>query len=197
MGRPLNDLKNRFPEVDLVGLAKKVLKDLNTVEMEILSNDSIWYALKILPYRTTANVIEGVVMTFVDVHNVKQADEIRRLATVLEDANDAIAVLDLKGRILAWNKGAEHLYGWTESEALQMNYSDFAPMDRKNEFGEILHKLMEATTLKSFKTRRMTKEGNILNTWLTASVLSDDNGRLVEIAITERDLAWLAETEEI
>ena len=70
-------------------------------------------------------------------------------------------------------------------------------MDRKNEFGEILHKLMEATTLKSFKTRRMTKEGNILNTWLTASVLSDDNGRFVEIAITERDLAWLAETEEI
>ena len=122
MGRPLDDLKNRFPEVDLVGLAKKVLKDLNTAEMEIFSNDSIWYALKILPYRTTANVIEGVVMTFVDVHNVKQADEIRRLATVLEDANDAIAVLDLKGRILAWNKGAEQLYGWTESEALQMNY---------------------------------------------------------------------------
>ena len=43
-----------------------------------------------MPYRTAENVIEGVVMTFVDVHKVKQADKIKRLATVLEDSNDAI-----------------------------------------------------------------------------------------------------------
>ena len=119
IGRPLSDLKTRFPDVDLVGLAGKVLKDLNTVEMEILSKDHIWYAMKIMPYRTTENVIDGVVMTFVDVHKVKQADKIRRLATVLEDANDAIMVLDLEGRILAWNKGAQQMYGWTEAEALK------------------------------------------------------------------------------
>ena len=115
VGRPLNDLKTSFPDVDLVGLGEKVLKDLNTVEIEILSGDSTWYALKILPYRTTQNIIDGVVMTFVDIHTVKQADKVRRLAAVLEDANDAITVVDLKGRILAWNKGARQLYGWTES----------------------------------------------------------------------------------
>jgi PAS domain-containing protein len=48
-------------------------------------------------------------MTFVGVHKVKQADKVRPLATILVDANDAIAVLDLKGRILAWNKGAQQL----------------------------------------------------------------------------------------
>ena len=38
----------------------------------------------------------------------------------------------------------------------------------------------------------MTKDGKILNIWLTASALTDENGQMVEMAITERDLDWLA-----
>ncbi len=196
VGRSLNDLKTCFPDVDLVGLGEKVLKDLNTVEMEILSTDLTWYALKILPYRTTGNVIDGVVMTFLDIHTVKQSDKVRRLATVLEDANDAVTVLDLEGGILAWNKGARQLYGWTEAEALKMTYADLVPKDHENKFQNIIHKLTKSKTIKSFKTRRMTKDGGILDIWLTASALTDENGQMVEIAITERDLAWLVGTEE-
>lgn len=177
----------------MAGLGKGVLKDLNTVEMEILSKDLIWHIIRILPYQTTTKLIDGVVINFFDVHTIKRAEgKIRRLATVLEDANDAVVVLDLKGRILAWNKGAQRMYGWTEPEALQMNYSDLWSKDRKKEFGEIVHELVQSKTLKSFKTRRITKEGKILDTWLTASALTDTNGRFVEMAITERDLAWLA-----
>jgi two-component system, chemotaxis family, CheB/CheR fusion protein len=193
IGRPLNDLKTRFPDVDFIDLAGKVLKDLNTVEVEILSEDLIWHALKIVPYRATGNVINGVVMIFMDIHKVKQADKIRRLATVLEDANDAVMVLDLKGRILAWNKGARQLYGWTESEALQMSFADLSIKDRRQDFGEIVDKLAKGEAVKSFKTRRKTKAGSILDIWLTASALTDEYGRLAEVAITERDLAWLAD----
>ena len=196
VGRSLNDLKTCFPDVDLVGLGEKVLKDLNTIEMEILSTDLTWYALKVLPYRTTGNVINGVVMTFLDIHTLKQADKVRRLATVLEDANDAITVVDKKGRILAWNKGAQQLYGWTEPEALKMNYADLLPKDRENDFQDIIHNLTKNKTIKSFKTRRMTKDGSLLKIWLTASALSDENGEMIEIAITERDLAWLVGTED-
>jgi two-component system CheB/CheR fusion protein len=191
IGRPLSDLKTRFPDVDLIGLAEKVLKDLNTVEMEILSKDLTWYAMKIIPYRTTENIIDGVVMTFVDVHKVKQADKVRRLATVLDDANDAIVVLDLKGRILAWNKGAEKMHGYTEFEALQMNFEDLAPKGRPNEIKETIDKVVKDKTIKSFKIRQMTKDGKIMDIWLTATALTDENGQPVEIAITERDLAWL------
>jgi len=196
IGRPLNDLKTRFPDIDLAGLSGKVLKDLNVVEKEILSKDLTWYAMKIIPYRTTENVIDGVVITFIDVHKVKQADKVRRLATVLDDANDSIMVLDFKGRILAWNKGAQRLYGWTESEALQINFADLVPKDCPEELGKIIDILMKSEKIKSFKTRRMTKDGKILNIWLTASALTEKNGQIVEIAITERDMAWLVETQE-
>ena len=83
IGRSFNDLTTRFPNVDLMGQAGKVLKDLNTVEMDILSKDYIWYAMKIMPYRTGENIIDGVVMTFVDVHKVKQADKIKRFVHCL------------------------------------------------------------------------------------------------------------------
>ena len=193
IGRPLSDLKTSFPGIDLAELAKKVLKDLNTLETEILSEDRIWHALKVLPYRTGENVIAGVVITVMDIHRVKQAEKIRRLATVLEDANDAITVRDFKGRILAWNKGAEAMYGWTEFEALKMTIEDLIPKEGLKEEKAVVDKLKKGEAVKALKTRRMTKDGKLLDVWLTATVLTDESGRPGEIATTERDLAWFPE----
>ncbi|MGD9274965.1 MAG: CheR family methyltransferase, partial [Desulfobacterales bacterium] len=193
IGRPLSDLKTSFPGIDLAEHARKVLKDLNTLETEILSEDRIWHALKVLPYRTGENVIAGVVITVMDIHRVKQAEKIRRLATVLEDANDAIAVRDFKGRILAWNKGAEAMYGWTEFEALKMTIEDLIPKEGLKEEKALMDKLKKGEAVKALKTRRMTKGGKPLDVWLTATVLADESGRPSEIATTERDLAWFPE----
>ncbi|MBN1930299.1 MAG: PAS domain-containing protein [Desulfobacterales bacterium] len=193
IGRPLSDLKTRFPDIDLVGLAGKVLKDLNAVEIEIQSKDFIWYAIKVMPYRTAENVIAGAVMTFVDIHKIRQSDKIKRLATVLEDSNDAIAVLDLEGNILAWNKGAQQLYGWTESEALKMNINEIVPENNQNELKSFIKKIEKGETVKSFKSQRKTKAGKILDVWLTGTALTDETGRTTEIAITERALVWLGE----
>ena len=58
---------------------------------------------------------------------ITNESELRRLAVVLQDSNDAITVQDFVGHILAWNQGAERMYGWTESEALRMNVRDIIP----------------------------------------------------------------------
>jgi two-component system CheB/CheR fusion protein len=49
---------------------------------------------------------------------------------VVRDASDAITVQDLEGRTLAWNPGAQRLYGWTEAQALQMNVRERIPTER-------------------------------------------------------------------
>ena len=192
IGRPINDLKTRFPDVDLVGMAENVLKDLNTVGLDILSQDDIWYSLKVIPYRTTSNIIDGVVMTFFDVQKIKQADTFKRLATVLADSNDAVNILDMKGNILAWNKGAQQMYGYTESEALKMNFDEFLPDDKHDELKSIVEKLKKKVPVISFRTQRKTSTGKILDVWVTITALNDENGQPVEIASTERDLAWLS-----
>ena len=193
IGRSLSDLKTRFPDVDLAGQAANVLRNLNTVEMEILSKDLAWYALKGMPYRTSENVIDGVVLTFVDVHKVKQADKVRRLATVLEDSNDAIMVLDLKGNILAWNKGAQRMYGWTEPEALKMDFTQVVAEDSRHELKSLIEKIKREDLITPFKSRRKTKDGKILDVWMIATALKDEGGQTIEFATTERDLSWLPE----
>jgi two-component system CheB/CheR fusion protein len=198
IGRPLNDLKTSFPQIDLARQTQKVLDDLNTFETKIESENHVWYQLKAMPYRTSDNVIDGVVLTLINIQQqVSQSeDKIRRFATVLEDSNDAVTVLDFKGRILAWNKGAEAMYGWTQAEALKMTMADLLPEDRQNEFQALIGKIKKGETVRSLKSQRKTKNGHILKVWLTATVLTDENGRPVEMATTERDLAWLSEESE-
>jgi len=191
IGRPLSDLNTSFPGVDLAEHAKKVLKDLNTRETEILSENHIWYALRVMPYRTSENVIDGVVMTLMDIHKAKQTDKLRRLVSVLEDAYDAITVRDFEGRILAWNKGAERSYGWSEFEALKMNIHDMIPKDAIEGEKALVDRLKKGEIVKTFQSRRIRKDGKLLDIWLTATVLTDESGQPIEIATTERDLAWL------
>ncbi|MBC7427593.1 MAG: PAS domain S-box protein, partial [Bacteriovorax sp.] len=48
-------------------------------------------------------------------------EKFRRMTTVIQDSNDAITFQDLEGNILAWNRGAEIMYGYSEAEALSKN----------------------------------------------------------------------------
>lgn len=67
VGRPLGDIASRIEgDVSLVGAATKVLDTLATVEELIVSDDRI-YQMRAQPYRTAENVIEGAVLTFVDI----------------------------------------------------------------------------------------------------------------------------------
>ena len=83
------------------------------------------------------------------------------------------------------------MYGWTESEALKMNISALLPDEKRNELKSSILKLNRGESIKPFKSRRKTRDGNILEIWLTITALKDENGRTIEIASTERDLAWL------
>ena len=52
-------------------------------------------------------MIDGAVVTFVDITEQKRGDMLRRLGTILHDSNDAITMQDFDGKILAWNRGAD------------------------------------------------------------------------------------------
>jgi len=66
-GRPIKHFASNLVGVDLADRAEQVLKDLAVQELEVRSKDDRYYLLRVRPYRTTTNVIDGVVMTFEDV----------------------------------------------------------------------------------------------------------------------------------
>ena len=191
LGRPISDITTKIRYTDLKKDAIEVLKTLVRRDVEVQDDDGKWYAMSTSPYRTTENVIDGIVMTFVDITKIKDAENAQLLATVVNDSYDAVTIQDFKGEICAWNRGAEELYGWTAAEALKKNIKDMIPAKKRKETLAFLEKLKSGEIIKTFRTKRKTKEGKTLDIWLTVTVIKDDRGKPVQIATTERNLAWL------
>ena len=149
VGRPVGHIVSNLVDYNrLVEDVQSVLDSLIPREVEVQTVAGAWYLLRILPYRTLDNVIDGAVITFVDITEIRQAREavrenetLRRLAVVMMDAIDAIIVQDLKGRILAWNPGAERIYGWNEVDALSMNIRDLVPEELRGEALKTIERL--------------------------------------------------------
>jgi PAS domain S-box-containing protein len=121
--------------------------------------------------------------------------EHRRMATVLRDSNDAITVQNFDGKIIAWNRGAERMYGYTEAEALKIKIRDMVPADKRPETREFGGPIARGEVIPAIETQRITKDGRLLDVSLTATVLVDDDGKPIGIATTERDITKRKQAE--
>jgi two-component system CheB/CheR fusion protein len=112
----------------------------------------------------------------------QQQQQIRRLATVVRDSNDAITIQDFEGKIISWNKGAELMYGYSEEEALLKNIDFLTPPGIVEEQKDFTRRLIAGEKITSFDTKRVTKDGRILDVWLTVTKVLDDDGKTIGIA---------------
>jgi len=196
VGRPVGHIVSNLVGYDsLVADVRAVLDTLAPKEVEVQTQAGAWYLLRIRPYRTLNNVIEGAVITFTDITEMEKAraalresEVMRRLAVVVRDAHDAITVQDLDGRILAWNPGAERMYGWSEAEALAMNIRDLIPEGRREEALAVLREQSQAEAIEPYRIARIAKDGRTVEVWLTATALVNDSGGVYAIATTERPI---------
>jgi len=194
VGRPVGHIVSNLVGYDrLVADAQAVLDTLIPVEVDVQTTQGRYFTMRLLPYRTLENVIEGVVITFVDITEIvrtrealRKANDLMRLAVVLRDATDAITVQDLEGRTIAWNAGATRLYGWSEEEALAMNVRERIPAALRDGALDKVHQLSQAQTLEPYVTQRLARDGSVLDVSLTSTALVNDAGQMYAIATTER-----------
>ena len=124
IGRPVAHLTHNLASNDFLNDVEKVLNDLQTVEREISTKDGHWYILRLLPYRTTDDKITGVVITFTDIQERKNAEDLlrsreERLRLLVESSLDyAIMTIDAKGKIVSWNPAAENMFGYSVQEII-------------------------------------------------------------------------------
>ena len=194
VGRPVSHIVSNLKGYDrLIADVKTVLDNLIPKEVEVQTQDDNWYIMRIMPYRTMDNVIDGAVITFVDITEMKmiqaalhKANELLRLAVVLRDAHDAITVQDLDGRIIAWNPGAVRMYGWSEAEALAMNVRDRIPESLRKDALIRVHQLSGAEILEPHLTQRIAKNGSTVEVSIISTALVNEAGQMYAIATTER-----------
>lgn len=77
-------------------------------------------------------------------------------------------------------------YGWSESEALLMNESDRIPSNQHLDELNALRNLAKAERLEPFRTQRLVKNGSLVDVWITATALLNEDGQIYAIATTER-----------
>jgi len=126
VGRPVGDISHRIQHLNLRQDAEKVLANLTPVEKGVHTDTGEYFTLRILPFRTEGNKIEGVVATFVDVTRLKQSEASlvrskERVELLLKSTGEAIFGVDNEGRcIFVNNKFSEHL-GFSADELLGNN----------------------------------------------------------------------------
>ncbi len=79
VGRPLSDISTNLDYIELEDDVKKVLKSLVFIEKDITASEERWFKVRIMPYRTQGNVIDGVVITFIDISKAKNLEAELRL----------------------------------------------------------------------------------------------------------------------
>ncbi|MBN2885179.1 MAG: PAS domain-containing protein, partial [Chromatiaceae bacterium] len=125
IGRPVGDLvSNLVGYTDLIDDIASVLRTLVPKEKAVQSGDDTWFLMRIGPYRTLNNVIEGAVMTFVDITSRKRMEEellkARTFAEAVVDAvREPLLVLDELGVIISANRAFYRYFQVSESETLR------------------------------------------------------------------------------
>jgi PAS domain S-box-containing protein len=111
-----------------------------------------------------------------------------RLASIIDSSEDAIIGKDLNGIVTSWNRGAEHVYGYSAEEMVGNSIAVISPADRSDEIPGILKKIRRGETVSHFESVRVTKDGRHLNISLTVSPIRDAQGTIVGASAIGRDI---------
>ncbi|HEX6642553.1 MAG TPA: CheR family methyltransferase, partial [Thermoanaerobaculia bacterium] len=141
VGRSLLDIHSKLPMSDLAADIERVLEHLQTVEREVATGDGRWHLMRLLPYRTADDRIDGVVVTFVDISERKHNEDALRLTreeleqrvaertvqlrttsamlqAIIDSSPLAIIAIDTQRNVTTWNASAERMFGLSAEEVL-------------------------------------------------------------------------------
>lgn len=136
-GRPLKHFASNLVDVPLVDMATQVLQDLAVQEKEVWSKDGLAYQLRMRPYRTTGNMIDGVVITFEDITLLKRTqlkmhENAQLFLTLSNFTPVGLFHAELSGHGRLVNPRWCEISGWTPEQAMSLAHIlNFHPDDEK------------------------------------------------------------------
>jgi two-component system, chemotaxis family, CheB/CheR fusion protein len=167
IGRPFTDLVSDIVYPELAADALEVLRTLVFIQKQIPTKDGRWFFIRIMPYRTFDDRIDGLVITFINISDLKkvevklhETEQMNRL--LLNSSSDVIVKLASDGTILEFNKEAEKFFGKKREDAINRNYFQmFIPEPGRKKTEKDMNKLLNKGLDGKHKMQVIAAGGNL------------------------------------
>jgi two-component system CheB/CheR fusion protein len=193
IGRPFTDLATSLQYPEMYSHAVQVLQTLISVETTIITLDERWLTVRIMPYRTLDDRIDGLVITFFDVTLAKQAEQAvtvseTRYRRLFETSKDGILVLDaVTGMIADVNPYLVELLGYSKNQFFEKAIWEIGFLKdivaNKDKFSE----LQEKEFVRYENLPLETYDGRKINVEFISNVYSVNNQKVIQCQIRRRD----------
>lgn len=201
IGRPIGKLRLGIPVPGLEELISTVVEKATEVRRELQSDDGRWYALHVRPFWTGEKKIEGVLLAFMDVHDIKQGQEALKkernfIGAILDAAKDLlVVVLDRQGRIVHFNHVCQKLSGYSLQEVQGRRLWDFLLVPEEVESVQAVFREVLAGKPVQCENHWITKDGHrLLVSWSHSAVMED--GQVESVIKTGTDVTAREEARQ-
>jgi two-component system, chemotaxis family, CheB/CheR fusion protein len=201
-GRPISDFSHQLEHDELIQDMRKVLSDLVPIRKEVRGRNDLFYDMRMRPYRTVDNKIDGVVITFIDITerlHMEQAlreseRQLRQQKRMVDLARVPIFIWDPVGGIVEWNRGCEELYGYTSEEAIGKRKEELLKTELPDSSVEKLTNKLREEGMWTGELLHRAKDGRVLTVEALIQIESV-GGRQLALEST-RDITDRKSTEE-
>ena len=177
IGRPIAHISLNIKYEHLVDDARQVLGHLAPLQREVVSNTGCVLLMRMLPYVTVDNVVKGVVITFVDVTEIKKTEaRVRKLSKAVEVSPSMVALTDSKGRVEYVNRSFAQHTGYSPDEIAGQNLSALSSGDMSEAEFKRLWKMVGGGKTWSGQLTSRKKDGSIYVEQASIVPVADDSG---------------------
>jgi PAS domain S-box-containing protein len=187
-GRPISDITHRLKYDDLLPDAETVLQQLTLLEREIKTTDQRTFLMRVLPYRTAEDRIQGVVITLFDITDRKLAEETlqaseQRLQRMVNVPSVGMLIFDYSNTLLQANDAFLEMVGYSrpEFEARTFTWLDFTPPEHVKASQRVMAQLQQTGRGGPYEKEYFCKDGSRIWLMFVAADLGD--GTIAEYAI--------------
>ena len=216
VGRPITNIR---PNIDVPDLEQMILEVVNTAsvrEREVQDREGHWYSLRILPYKTLEDTVEGAVLTLVDINDLKHnlqeikqshdqlAAERAKLEEVIRQMPCGVMIADApSGTLLLANKQVEEILRqpfpyaanieeYTRDKAFHLNKQPF-----KAEEWPLARSLTRGEEVRDEEIEYVRGDGTPVFLSVSSAPILDREGRIIAAVVTFFDLTHRKGTEEV
>ena len=195
--RPLTDIVNRLAYNNLGQDVSDVLRMRTAIEREVqITTSGIAYIMRIMPYNTLAHVVDGVVITFVDITGRRKMEEtLREHAALVEFSGDALIGVTLDGTIRSWNPTSERLFGYPACDMIGRSITLLAGPDQQDQQNLLVAQARSGMPVGPIDTIWRHQNAANVEIELTIVPILDADGNTTAMAVTTKDISEWTQTE--